>query len=66
MPTDWESALDLYVDLLKLLSEDGFLVRNRKTFPFLRHIKVVDSIITQQFSSLVFYAKHVNMLVLCT
>ena len=26
MPTDWESALDLYVDLLKLLKEDEFLV----------------------------------------
>ena len=26
MPTDWESALDLYADLLKLLKEDYFLV----------------------------------------
>ena len=26
MPTDWESALDLYVDLLQLLKEDDFLM----------------------------------------
>ena len=54
MPTNWESALDLYVDLWKLLKEDGFLVWDRKTFTFLRRIKIVDSIITQYFSSLVF------------
>ena len=54
LPNDWESALDLYVDLLKLLKEDEVLVWYRKTFTFLRHIKVVDSIITQYFSSLVF------------
>ena len=46
MATDWESALGLYVDLLKLLKEDDFLLWDRKTFTFLRHIKVVDSIIT--------------------
>ena len=54
MPTDWESALDLYVDFLKLLKEDDFLVWDRKIFTFLRHTKVVDSIITQYFGSLVF------------
>ena len=54
IPTDWESALDLYVCLLKLLKEDHFLVWDRKAFTFLRHIKVVDSIITQQFNSLLF------------
>ena len=26
LPNDWESALDLYVDLLKLLKEDEVLV----------------------------------------
>ena len=26
MPTDWESALDFYIDLLKLLKVDDFLV----------------------------------------
>ena len=32
MPTDWESALDFYIDLLKLLKVDDFLVWDRKTF----------------------------------
>ena len=41
MPTYWESALDLYIDLLYLLKEDDFLVWDRKTFTFLRYKKIL-------------------------